>query len=225
MSKKVILIIVLLSALLVASIAAVYYTQFAPVRVDVGVKVGDTFTYSLQGTCILIGLDAVEPTGFSDLNQTDYYKVIITDINGTSVTMDTIWRFKNGTEDKAVQTIDLANGAKTDQTTRGFWQIYAANLNLNSAVRPTGYDEILVNDTDTKTYTEGARERNYFSTQGTFYDIHDPTQSTWRIEYTALYFDKQTGMLDVLTNIQEYNNPQYRLIINWNLVDSSVWDV
>jgi hypothetical protein len=225
MSKKVVFVIVLLSALIVAAIAAVYYAQFAPPRVDVGVKVGDTFTYSLQGTCILIGLDATEPAGFSDLNETDFYKVIITDINGTSVTMDTIWRFKNGTENTAVQTIDLANGAKTDTTTRGFWQIYAANLNLNDLLRPTGFDGMRVNSTDTKTYAGGTRTRNYFSTQGTFYDIRDPTQSTWRIEYTALYFDKQTGMLDVLTNIQEYNNPQYRLIINWNLIDTSVWDV
>jgi hypothetical protein len=225
MSKKVILVIVLLSVLVVAAIAAVYFTQLAPPRVDVGVKVGDTFTYSLQGTCILIGIDATEPAGFSDINATDYYKVIITDINGTSVTLDTIWRFKNGTEETAVQTINLSNGEKTDTTARGFWQIYAANLNLNDLLRPTGYDGMIVNSTDTKTYASGTRDRNFFSTQGTFYDIKDPTQSTWRIEYTAVYFDKQTGMMDVLTNIQEYNNPQYRLIINWNLVDSSVWDV
>ncbi|MCW4002772.1 MAG: hypothetical protein NWE95_02535 [Candidatus Bathyarchaeota archaeon] len=223
MSKKVVLVIVLMSVLLVSAIAAVYYTQFAPPRVDVGVKVGDTFTYSLQGTCILIGLDAVEPAGFSSYNQTDYYKVTITGINGTSVTMDTVWRFKNGTEVITPQTIDLANGAKTDE--HGFWAIYAANLNLNNAVRPTGYDGVVVNDTDTKTYTSGTRDRNFFSTQGNFYDINDPTQSTWRIEYTGIYFDKQTGMLETLTNIQEYNNPQYRLIITWKLVSSSVWGI
>lgn len=225
MSKKVILAIVLLSALVVSSVAAIYVTQFAPAKVDVGVKVGDTFTYSLQGTCILIGPDAVEPEGFSKLNNTDYYKVTITDVSDTVVTMDTTWKFKDGTEDKAAQTINLGNGAKYDNSSRGFWQIYAANLNVNSLARPTGFDGVTLNGTETKTYSSGAREINYFSTEGQFYDFRDPTYSTWRFEYTEVHFDKQTGMLENLVNMQEYNNPQYKLITNWRLLSSSVWDV
>ena len=46
---------------------------------------------------------------------TDYYKVTITDVNGTTVSMDTLWRFINGTEITVPQTIDLSNGHKTDQ--------------------------------------------------------------------------------------------------------------
>ena len=93
---------------------------------------------ALIGTSNLTGLDAVDTPGVFAYNNTDYYKITITDVNGTSVSLDTLWRFINGTEMTGKQTIDLSNGQKTN--TNGFWAIYAANLNVGDLLRPNGYD-------------------------------------------------------------------------------------
>jgi hypothetical protein len=224
MSNKVYIAIVLLTVLIVASGAIIYAMGTGSVKkVEVGVHVGDTFTYSLHGVSNL-GIDATEPSWFMQYNNTDYYKVTITDVNVTSVTMDTVWRMQNGTETRLVQTIDLSTGIKTDMTA-GFWALYAANLNKGDLLRPHGADGLIVNSTDTKTYANSTRIRNIWSLQNDFFDTTDPTYSTYRNEFTTAYFDKQTGMLETLSNVQQYNNPAMALIITWQLVNCSVWEV
>lgn len=222
-SKKIYIAIFLLVILIAAGAAIIYVTQPAPVKVVLGVNVGDSFSYSIMGRSILTGIDAVETPGFSQYNQTDYYKITITSVNGTSVSFDTLWRFINGTEVTGKQTIDLSNGLKTDPN--GFWAIYASNLNVGDLLRPTGTDGVTVNKTETKAYGDITRERNFFSLGSEFFDVNDPTRNTLRYDYTVVYFDKQTGMLENLTWITDYNNPEKREVIIWQLVDSSVWAV
>ena len=122
-SKKVYLAIILL-AVLIPTTAVLAYTQMTPKTVKVGVQVGDTFTYSLSGTSTLTGLDAVDTPNFGQYNATDYYKITITGIDKTNVTMDTVWKFLNGTEIDTPQRLDIANGNKSD--TNGFWALYPA---------------------------------------------------------------------------------------------------
>ena len=226
-SKKVYIAIFLLVILIVATAAIIYVTQPAPVKAVVGVHVGnssgDSFTYSIVGTSTLTGLDAVETPGFSQYNQTDYYKITITGVNGTSVSFDTLWRFKNGTDVNGKQTIDISNGQKTD--TNGFWAIYPSNLNVGDLLRPTGFDGLTVNRTITRTFADGARLENFWSIDNQFFNVNDPTYGTQRYVYTGVFFDKQTGVLETLTNYQEYNNPAMKEIITWNLVNSTVWAV
>lgn len=224
MTKKLYIAIVLLVILCVATAAIVYTaTQLsAPKPAVLGVNVGDTFTYSLKGISNL-GIGAVDTPGFSQYNDTDYFKVTITDVNGTSVSMDTAWRFLNGTENDANQTIDVSTGAETGQNV--FWAIYPSNLNVKDLLRPTGYDGVTVNKTDTKTYADSTRQRNYFSMAGEFFDRNDPTHNTLMYDYRDIYFDKQTGVLDTFTNYQEYNNPPMTEVITWSLVNSTVWAV
>jgi hypothetical protein len=222
-SKKIYVAVVLLVALLVASGALIYAALTTPKPVVPGVHVGDTFTYSLHGTSVLYSLDAVEPEGFSQYNQTDYFKVIITGVNGSVVSLDTEWRFTNGTSITGDQTIDLANGQQTDDN--GFWAIYASNLQKNDLIRPRGYDGLIVNSTDYETYVNSTRVRDLSSIENSFFDTTDPTQSTWRNDIVNIYFDQQTGMLETLTNVQQYNNPTMALAITWKLVASSVWQV
>lgn len=227
MSKKLYLAIFLLIVMIVATGVVIYYAlaSVAPKEAVPGVHVGDTFTYSLKGNSALFSLDATEPEGFTQYNNTEYYKVIITEVNGSSVSMDTVWRFINGSEVKNKQTINLSTGIGTDQIT-GFWAIYASNLNQNDLLRPAVTDGIRINGTDTKTYANSTtRQRNTWTLQNEFYDITDPTYSTLREEFITVYFDQETGMLETLTNVQRYNNPAKNLIIIWNLIDSSVWDV
>jgi hypothetical protein len=224
MPKKVYIVIFLLIVLIVATVAIIYATQFASVtQVVPGVHAGETFTYTLQGVSNLIGLDAVEPAGFSQYNGTDYYKVTITDVNGSIVSLDTLWRFTNETIVTGAQTIDLANGMETNRY--GFWAIYVSNLNVNNLLRPKGYDGLIVNSTSTRAYADSNRQTNFWSIDNEFFDTSDPTSSTWRYDSTGVNFDKETGMLVNLVNIQQYNNPQMTLVITWKLVSSSVWNV
>lgn len=224
MSKKVYIAIILLVVLIAATAAIIFATQPAPVKAAaVGVHASDSFTYSLVGTSTLTGLGAVETPGFSQYNQTDYYRITVTSVNGTSVSFDTLWRFINGTEINGKQTIDLSNGQET--VSNGFWAIYSSNLNVKDLLRPTGYDGLTVNLTDTKAYADSTRERNFWFIEKQFFDVNDPTRSTLRYDYTGVYFDKQTGMLETLNNITAYNNPLMTEVITWSLINSTVWAV
>ena len=227
MSKKVYIAIFLLIVLIAASGAIVYYAaQTTPVKEVVvpGIHVGDTFTYNIHGASTSISPAAVEPAGFSQYNDTDYYKVTITDVNGSTVSMDSLWRFTNGTEKNYQQTINLANGLQTNPNT-GFWALYAPNLNKNDPVRPSGTDGLIVNSTDTKTYADSTRQRDCWSIQNDFFDVSDPTYSTYQRKITTVYFDRTTGMLDTLSDVQQYNNPAMNIVVTWKLVSSSVWAV
>ena len=112
---------------------------------------------------------------------------------------------------------------KTDPN--GFWAIYASSLNVGNLLRPTGFDGLTVNLTDTKTYADSTRARNFWFIDNQFFDVNDPTRNTLRYDYTGVYFDKQTGMLETLINYQEYNNPAMKEVITWTLINSTVWAV
>ncbi|MDR0373656.1 MAG: hypothetical protein LBI79_08945 [Nitrososphaerota archaeon] len=218
-------IIGLVAILIVVSVVIAYAVQPAPAKPAVpGVKAGDVFYYSLQGRSMFGSEDAVEPNGFNQYNQTDYYKVAITDVNGSFVSFTTTWRFINGTEIVQEEGIDLSNGNKLREDD-GFWPIYGSDLKLNDKLRPLGYDGLTVDVVETVSYASGPRVRNGWSLQDQFVDMTDSTGSRIRTETNIVYFDKQTGMLDTLTNVQEYNSPQMNLIITWTLTSSSVWKV
>jgi hypothetical protein len=221
-SKKVYVAIALVVILAISSAAIIYATQFNSAKaVTVGVHVGDTFTYKLTGVSVLGSADAVTPDYLSQYNNTDYYQVTITGINGSTVSFNTDWQFTNGTSVQTPEWVDLATGADSGD----FWAIYASNLNVNNLLRPKGFDGIIVNKTDTQTYTSGTRQRNFWFLDNVFTDVNDPTGNTQQYNYIEVYFDKQTGMLVDLTNLQEYNNPNYNIIITWQLTNSTVWGV
>jgi hypothetical protein len=223
-SKKGYIVVLLLVILIGASAAIVYTIQNGSATKAVpGVKVGDTFTYSLLGTSNSVDPNAVTPDYFYEYNDTEYYKVAITAINGSKVSLDTSWRFKNGTEIDSEQTIDLTTGVLTN--THGFGFIYASNLKVGDLIRPGGTDKFTVNLTDTKTYADSTRENNYYAIQNTFYDPNDPTHSTYFDSYYSVYIDKQTGMLESLSNLQAFSNPKMTLLVTQQLTNSTVWKV
>ena len=111
--KKIYAIVTLLIILIAATAALIYVAANpAPKPITVGVHVGDVFIYNITSTSTLTDLNAVETPGFFQYNQTNYYKITITDINEYNVTMDTLWSFKNGTEVTGTQMVDIANGAR-----------------------------------------------------------------------------------------------------------------
>lgn len=220
-SSKKGLIAITLIVIIAVALGASLYVYLSTVHV--GVKVGDTFTYSLRGDVQLTAANATMDPGFDQYNQTDYYKVTITAIDGTRITLSSDWKFLNGTTINYQQNIDIANGDKTDEN--GFWAIYASNLNRGELLRPKGFDGQIVNNTDTANYASGQRSRCYWHIENEFADYTDTTYSTLMQDYRNIFFDKETGMLLSLTNYQLYNNPAKTQVIYWTLTESSVWDV
>jgi hypothetical protein len=216
--------IILVAILAIAAGAIVYTFQKSSSNKSslVGVQVGDTFTYSITGSSSN-PVPAMDYPGFYQLNDTQYYNVTITGIQGNSVTFETDWVFKNGTDSQQQQTIDLSNGVLSDES--GFSFLFPANLKVNDPIYPQMNSTVPVNATLTQTYASGLRELVYFHVSTTQAYTEDPTQSTQRILYDEVYFDQKTGMLTNFNEIQEYNNPQLELEVIYSLTSSNVWDV
>jgi hypothetical protein len=220
---KVLIAISLVVILVIASAAIVYVsTQFASKPLEVGVHVGDTFTYALTGDSILFDTEAVTPASLYYYNETSYYEVIITAVDGPVVSFNTVWAFTNGT---SVHNSDWIN-LQTGNYSGDFWAIYSSNLNVNNRLYPKEANTaLIVNSTGSQPYSAGNRTANYWSIENEFTNPSDPTGSSTMVSAIDVYFDKQTGMLVYLDDAQDYNNPQYNIIITWQLTNSTVWNV
>jgi|WetSurMetagenome_2_1015567.scaffolds.fasta_scaffold140482_2 hypothetical protein len=221
---KVYIAIIAVIVLVIAGFAAIYLLNSGTKPVGVGVRVGDTFTYSIMGTSEFADPTNTSDTpGFDQYNQTDYFKITITDVTGTNVSMDASWHFLNGTQQNYRQTVDLASGNKSDAS--GFWAIYPSNLTATELLRPLGADGRVVNKTISNVYASGNREINFWFINNQFYDSRDTSYGTQMYDYRNIYFDKITGMLTSYDEYQVFNNPQMQEVISWRLVSTSVWDV
>jgi len=217
--KKIIITIVILLIVVVIAVAAILATQPPPTEpIVTGVIAGNTFTYDLKAYTSLSEDNITLPQGVSEYNNTEWYKVSITSVDGSVVSFNTTWRFVNGTE---IERSGYVNVLTDDNQV--FWAIYPANLTENKLVRPQGTFGNYVNDTEVRTYKSGDRETNLMNTQSELLDSSDPTRSF--DDYRYVRFDKITGMLVELKEIQVYNSPEAVLTYDWVLVDSNVWTV
>jgi hypothetical protein len=146
----------------------------------------------------LTSLAAVDTPGSSVYNNTDNYKITVTNVQGTLVSLDTLWNFKNASSVTGSQTIDLSNGNKTEANE--FWAIYASNFNVGDMLRPNGFDGINVNATSIITYVDSTRERNFMAIGGESYLATDPIHNTISYDSTLVYFDKQVCLKPYLDN-------------------------
>jgi len=218
---KAYLALLLAIILIVAAGATAWAVLSVPKPPTVGVKAGDTFTYGIKGMVNLFAEDAVPTEGFDNFNQTDYFKVTVTDVTGTNVTTHSVWRFLNGTELTYDENFDVTTGKEG----LVFWAIYPADLNIGDLLRPNGYDETTVNNTYSRTYTSGDRQTNFWFINNPFQDVTDATGATLMYDYRNIYFDQQTGVLIALENFKAFNNPERNEDISWTLIETNVWDV
>jgi hypothetical protein len=220
--KGLIIAIALVAIIAIAAAAVVFnYQKPFPKTSLVGLQVGDSFTYSISGSCSAAVPSSYYP-GFYQLNQTQYYKVAVTAIKGSFVTLETDWVFTNGTDISKQQTIDLSNGNTTDS--QGFSFLFPANLKVSDTIYPNA-NTVPVNATFSQTYATVTRQTDYFHVSTTETYTQDPTQSTERYLYDQVWFDRQTGMLTSFSEIQEYNNPEIELQIIYTLTSTNVWTV
>ncbi|MCL2173026.1 MAG: hypothetical protein LBH62_06860 [Nitrososphaerota archaeon] len=222
MSKKTYLVIVAVVVLAVVLIAGIYVLR-SHQKWEIGVKAGDEFTYKMTGCADVPEFDVAIPANYLDVNKTDYYRVKITNVEYPFVTYIETTQFKNGTSFSAEGTLNVENGANTNEG--GFWGIFVTNLKVGSLSRPTVPEGITVNDTETRSYLDGDRQTIFLYASGTFYDTDDETLSRTYITYTYLHVDKEIGILVELKDIQMYNDPKIILTTTWELVDSNVLQV
>ncbi len=185
-----------------------------------GVVAGNTFTYKLNGYVDLISEDNVTlPPAPAEYNNTESYRVTITSVSGPIVSFNTTWSFLNGTEIKNSGYVNVSSG----DDNRVFWAIYPANLTVNQLISPQGTDGIYVNETNIRNYGSGGRATNFYTVQAEFPDTTNPSRVF--DDYTYVNFDKTTGMMVELKDMQVYNDPAVILTYHWVLTDSNVWQV
>jgi len=226
-SAKWVFAIIMAVILSLSSVYAVIYVQNILKPIVPAVHVGDTFSYSVTGAYITFTSGAnpdEQYSGITEMNQTNYYKVTVTAIRGTVVSLSTDWVFRNGTDLNQAQTINVANGQL--ENTTGFWGLYAPNLRINDLLCPKGGDsDIRVNDTITRTYADSSRPTNYWWTTSEWSSLLDPTNSTHKLSTVDVLFDKQTGIMTAMTNFIQFDNPQMNLDITWTLTSCTLWKV
>jgi parallel beta-helix repeat protein len=140
---------ILLTLLLMVMTLTSLSTSLAQVSATrtVGVQVGSWWEVSVVAEGNM--------TGFNATNQPDYAKFNVTGISGTNVTLQTLWRYANGTQMTLTGSVDVENGSgdltgliiaadlnKGDQIYNGTWYLTG------------GQDEsgATINDTLTRNY-------------------------------------------------------------------------
>ncbi len=191
--------------------------------VAAGVNVGDQFIYEIKSSWNSDDANATLVDYYVQLNMTEWYKITVTDVNDSKVSINTVWRFKNETEIESSSTMNVKTGIAFPSN--AFWAIYAANLEENDRIRPLGASQAVVNETETREYASGPREINIVSLTEQYYDADDPTYATTWTEYMNTKFDRQTGMLVEFHDISIYTNPAQTMTITWILRETNVWDI
>jgi hypothetical protein len=194
-------------------------TSFAN-AISPGVSPGNEFTYEIKFFHDSTNQSVIIPEQILDINKTDYFKVSITEVEENEVSIQTTWRFINGTEIEGSGTINLENGV----TAGDFWAIIGSNLNAGDRLHPTGIDRVFINDTITRNYGSGGnRETNLIDLTYTYYDDENP--SRYYTEFSETYFDKQTGILVELIEKAVFPEPLTTESLSWKLVETNIWVV
>jgi hypothetical protein len=150
----------------------------------------------------------------------------ITGVSGSSVTAQMLTKYKSGTQDTYIGTVDVATGTGTLSQF-----LIAANLTANSPLHQGSSDKI--NGTITRNYTSGDRELNYQNivSENTIqpsdlarYNITVPLK---QVNTQEAYWDKQTGALAELSFGMVSTSTQVNatLTLNMKLVESNVFTV
>jgi hypothetical protein len=196
-----------------------------------GVTDGNVFKYQYEIVAKVNSSQQVTvPTPFDALVEQaktiDWIQMTITAVSGNTVTAEMLTRYKAGTQQSYMGTVDVATGQ--GQLAQF---LIAANLTTNSPLHQ-GSSEI-INGTITRTYTSGTRELNYQTIVSQYtvqpeelsrYNITVPLQ---QVNTQQAYWDKTTGALAELSFDMKTTSTQVNatLTLNLKLVESNVFAV
>ena len=88
---------VILLAILAVIIIIVAFMVYTYLGSQHGLNVGDEFTYDIKGFWNSQDPDATPSESFFELNMTEWFKVIVTKVSDTEVSINTTWLFINST--------------------------------------------------------------------------------------------------------------------------------
>jgi hypothetical protein len=216
-SRVVYLLVILVFIILILAVIILTYSGTRNLTRVPGVSVGDTFTFDVSSFWSSSAANAVVSQGLLEINQTESFRVTITDISGPMVTTLDVWIFKNGTEYNSTGLVNVETGYNSG----GFWPVVAANLGKDDLLHPAGQNGITVNETIMREYPSGAREINHFTLN---YQGNDETFGYYIAE-SDYYFDRATGMLVELYDRSTFLGANMQSAILWKIKASNVWVV
>lgn len=199
--------------LCVTSIVVVFAQERAP-----GVSIGNEFTYSQKSHWASNNSKVSMPAGLAEINMTDYYKVTVTGVSGSNVSIHTKWQFLNGTS------IDLDGTVSTETTAYqgGYWIIIGSNLNQGDRVHPNSpQDQSIINETVPWTYQGYQRQTNHLKLD--YLNEESDIPNATYAETVDTYFDRQTGALVYLNDIHSYHNPDITYMATLELTSQNAW--
>lgn len=177
-----------------------------------GVSQGNVFEYDMVSHYNSLYTDII-PAELSELNQTQWIRVTVTEVSGLQISTRTATHYKNGTEISSDGSINLETG----EGTGGGPPFIGANLGKGSLVNPSASERWYINETVIRTYRDGTRETNHLNLQRV-QNASDVGEVILTYDY---YFDKSTGALVEYTSEVYYSG--VTSITTSKITSSNVW--
>jgi hypothetical protein len=183
-------------------------------QVAVGVSEGDYFKYNVVYIWKSTDPGDTAPAYWVEGNSTEFYQTMMDRIAGTAITINTLWRFLNGTEILGEEFVDVSTGLG------GSPAVYAANLSAGDQLYPFSSDmPWSIDATEKRSYGAAERETNHV--QAT---ISGDEGEIYR--YLDVYFDKATGALVETTLSTVFSeSPDQTFTRVLNLKETNAWDM
>jgi hypothetical protein len=186
MKTKLALTVILLSLFTVA----LTQTAFAQTA-TVGVNSGNSFTYNYKITWQSTDPTATVPDTYTKLNDTQYVRLDIINVDGTQINVDSIRHFNDGTETKQNGNIDV-NTQVLEVPYSSL--IIRANANPDEKIYPLG-GRATLSGIETKTYGVGQVETIHYA-------FNDSQSAGY--ESTDIFYDRANGVgLEYIVEHQE----------------------
>lgn len=217
MNKK----IILLTLVSVFLLSATIVTSSAQTRI-VGVSEGNWFKYGE----ITVNWSSNDPNatfpppgyeGWEELNETEWMLMTVADVYGTNITIQTVQRFKNGTEKTESGDIDI-----TGDGNMTIWAI-SANLDAGDTVYASeAYSEWRINETIVRTYPDSVRDTNHLNMT-----VEQSETDYYYYNSMSFYWDKPTGI--IVEIYYDWINQTGEYLTTWSMLfritESNVWVV
>ena len=184
-------------------------------QVTVGVSPGNVFRYKVTYFWDSTNQSDPFPSNWAEANTTEYYQATVKEVTGTTVVLQTVTHFLNGTDITTDnELIEVSMGAMLLPL------IYASNLVKGSYLYPAATSlPWVINDTVSRPYGSGVRETNWITVKMT--GLED-----YVYRFTSMYFDKASGVLvdahfeDVFSSM-----PNQKFSRTITITESSLWTV
>jgi hypothetical protein len=196
-------------------------TKAQPQEVDVGVNVGDWVKYGR----ILISWNSTDPNAKPDrelieLNNTEWFKNVVTDIDYPLVYFQHITRFRNGTQKTSILQIDITTGLGNGTLYFIPVGLFAADMLYPYSVEPY---PVLVNITTLRVCAGVTRLVNHLNLTKVQLKEDGTPQSVYvSINY---YWDRETGILTERLGVVTNNTGGHQT--HWTrsdkVVDTNLW--